>query len=188
MTEVKFGEILGPEDEASRAKRVRSRFWATLRKAARAVPFSEDLVAAYYCALDPADPAPGARHPSGGARLFRPALRRGARHPGRHRLCRRRDDPRRGDLGGRRPHRAAAPRGGARGAQRRRAGRPALPGVSGGPPFLQDIPARSRHHPARANCRAGRCGATIFLSIFSAFSWFRRETWQDGGRTGLAKK
>jgi uncharacterized membrane protein YkvA (DUF1232 family) len=56
MTEVKFGEILGPEDEASRAQRVRSRFWATLRKAARAVPFSEDLVAAYYCALDPQTP------------------------------------------------------------------------------------------------------------------------------------
>ena len=56
MSEVKFGEILGPEDEASRAKRVRSRFWTTLRKAARAVPFSEDLVAAYYCALDPATP------------------------------------------------------------------------------------------------------------------------------------
>ncbi len=56
MNEVKFGEILGPEDEASRAKRVRSRFWATLRKAARAIPFSEELVAAYFCALDPATP------------------------------------------------------------------------------------------------------------------------------------
>jgi uncharacterized membrane protein YkvA (DUF1232 family) len=56
MSEVKYGEILGPEDEASRAKRVRSRFWTTLRRAARAVPFSEDLVAAYYCALDPATP------------------------------------------------------------------------------------------------------------------------------------
>lgn len=56
MSEVKYGDILGPEDEASRAKRVRSRFWTTLRKAARAVPFSEELVAAYYCALDPATP------------------------------------------------------------------------------------------------------------------------------------
>jgi uncharacterized membrane protein YkvA (DUF1232 family) len=56
MTEVRFGEILGPEEEATRAKRVRSRFWATLRKAARAIPFSEELVAAYYCALDPATP------------------------------------------------------------------------------------------------------------------------------------
>ena len=39
MNEVKFGEILGPEDEATRAKRVRSKFWATLKKAARAIPF-----------------------------------------------------------------------------------------------------------------------------------------------------
>ena len=56
MNEVKFGEILGPEDEATRTKRVKSRFWTTFRKAARAIPFSEDLVAAYFCALDPATP------------------------------------------------------------------------------------------------------------------------------------
>lgn len=61
MTKVLHGEILGPEvlapeDEATRAERVRSRFWATFRKAARYVPFSEDLVAAYYCALDPSTP------------------------------------------------------------------------------------------------------------------------------------
>lgn len=56
MSEVKYGDILGPEDEASRAGRVRSRFFATLRRAARAIPFSEDLVAAYYCALDPQTP------------------------------------------------------------------------------------------------------------------------------------
>lgn len=56
MTEVKFGDILGPEDEASREKRVRSRFFATLRRAARFIPFSENLVAAYYCALDPLTP------------------------------------------------------------------------------------------------------------------------------------
>lgn len=61
MTKVLHGEvlgpeILGPEDEASRAERVRRRFWSTFRKAARYVPFSEDLVAAYYCALDPKTP------------------------------------------------------------------------------------------------------------------------------------
>jgi uncharacterized membrane protein YkvA (DUF1232 family) len=56
MSEVKYGDILGPGDDASRAERVRSRFFATLRKAARAIPFAEDLVAAYYCALDPATP------------------------------------------------------------------------------------------------------------------------------------
>jgi uncharacterized membrane protein YkvA (DUF1232 family) len=56
MADVKDGEILGPEDEAAREKRVRSKFWSTLRRAARAVPFSEELVAAYYCALDPQTP------------------------------------------------------------------------------------------------------------------------------------
>ncbi len=55
------GEILGPEilaaeDEAKRSDRVRRRFWLTFRKAARYVPFADDLVAAYYCALDPATP------------------------------------------------------------------------------------------------------------------------------------
>ena len=56
MDDVKFGEILGPEDEAAREKRVRSRFWSTLRKAAKVIPFADEVVAAYYCALDPATP------------------------------------------------------------------------------------------------------------------------------------
>ena len=56
------GEILEPDhtsggttkgaDEAS----VRAGFWRTFRKAAGQVPFAEDLVAAYYCALDPETP------------------------------------------------------------------------------------------------------------------------------------
>ncbi|MBN9009315.1 MAG: DUF1232 domain-containing protein [Rhizobiales bacterium] len=57
MRDVKYGEILEPEEEAERAERVRSRFWSTFRRAARAIPFAEELVAAYYCALDPATPA-----------------------------------------------------------------------------------------------------------------------------------
>ena len=56
VNEVLYGEILGPEDGARREKRVRSRFWATVRKAARAIPFVDDVVAAYFCALDPATP------------------------------------------------------------------------------------------------------------------------------------
>jgi uncharacterized membrane protein YkvA (DUF1232 family) len=56
MGNVLYGDILGPEDEESRAKRVRAKFWATLRKALRVIPFADDLVAAYYCALDPATP------------------------------------------------------------------------------------------------------------------------------------
>jgi len=56
MPEVLHGEILGPEPETDRAERVRARFWATLRKAARHIPFADELVAAYYCALDPETP------------------------------------------------------------------------------------------------------------------------------------
>lgn len=61
MDRVIEGEILGPEmlapeDEATRSERVRRKFWATFRKAAAYIPFAEDLVAAYYCALDPATP------------------------------------------------------------------------------------------------------------------------------------
>ena len=47
MSDVKYGEILGPEAESTRSERVKSRFWSTFRKAARQIPFTEDLVAAY---------------------------------------------------------------------------------------------------------------------------------------------
>lgn len=47
-------EILGPEE--AREERVRSGLWATVKRAARAVPFMEDVVAAWYCAIDPATP------------------------------------------------------------------------------------------------------------------------------------
>ncbi len=45
----------GPED--SRESRVRAGLWATVRRAARQIPFMPDVVAAYYCALDPQTPA-----------------------------------------------------------------------------------------------------------------------------------
>lgn len=60
MDEVKIGEILLPGDEQTqerREKTIRARFWPTLKRAVRYVPFSRDLVAAYYCALDPKTPA-----------------------------------------------------------------------------------------------------------------------------------
>ena len=55
MDDVKIGEILEPGDEDTRnarERRVRDKFWKTMRRAARQVPFMEDLVAAYYCAFD----------------------------------------------------------------------------------------------------------------------------------------
>ena len=41
---------------AERERKVRRDFWAKLKRFAGMVPFVEDLVAAYYCALDPATP------------------------------------------------------------------------------------------------------------------------------------
>ena len=49
------GEILGPETQDE--TRIRRDFWVTAKKAARSIPFMEDVIAAYYCSLDPATPA-----------------------------------------------------------------------------------------------------------------------------------
>ena len=49
------GDVLG-EDERTQfdqdEARVRRDFWITARKAAGSIPFMDELVAAYYCALD----------------------------------------------------------------------------------------------------------------------------------------
>jgi uncharacterized membrane protein YkvA (DUF1232 family) len=55
VSKILDGEILGPEDE-KRKDQVRVNFWQTLKKAARVIPFSSDLVAAYFCAMDPQTP------------------------------------------------------------------------------------------------------------------------------------
>ncbi|MES0883557.1 YkvA family protein [Roseibium sp. SCP14] len=47
-------EILGPEEEQKQS--IRQKLLATARKAARQIPFMEDVVAGYFCALDPATP------------------------------------------------------------------------------------------------------------------------------------
>ncbi|MEW5420636.1 YkvA family protein [Amorphus sp. 3PC139-8] len=49
-------EILPPDHPFAQEDVVRNRFWRTARRAAGQIPFVEDLVAAYYCALDPATP------------------------------------------------------------------------------------------------------------------------------------
>ena len=59
MDRAKIGEILKPagvREDARREADVRDRFWRTARRAARQVPFMEDVVAAYYAALDRATP------------------------------------------------------------------------------------------------------------------------------------
>lgn len=60
MDEAKIGEILTPvsaEETRRREERVRARFWRTVKRAARTIPFMDEVVAAYYCALDSDTPA-----------------------------------------------------------------------------------------------------------------------------------
>lgn len=55
MSDIKYGDILEPGDEETRAENertVREGFWAKLRKTAAHIPFARDAVAAYYCATD----------------------------------------------------------------------------------------------------------------------------------------
>lgn len=55
MDDVKIGEILLPGDEArqeSQERTVLKKFWPTMKKAIRQIPFSRDVVAAFYCATD----------------------------------------------------------------------------------------------------------------------------------------
>jgi uncharacterized membrane protein YkvA (DUF1232 family) len=47
-------EIIGPEHE--RAFKVRADFWRVARKAARSIPFMDEVVAAYFCAFDSRTP------------------------------------------------------------------------------------------------------------------------------------
>lgn len=54
------GELLLPGSEREQARqeaKVRKGFLPTLKRALRHIPFAEDLVASYHCALDPQTPA-----------------------------------------------------------------------------------------------------------------------------------
>lgn len=50
------GELLTPQEIRDRAAQVERGFWPKLRKVARRIPFSEDLVSAFYCAMDTETP------------------------------------------------------------------------------------------------------------------------------------
>ncbi|MGO4438044.1 YkvA family protein [Rhizobium sp. RAF56] len=59
MDDIKFGEILLPGDEDTQDRRersVRNKFWPTFRRAVRQIPFAREVVAGFYCALDPQTP------------------------------------------------------------------------------------------------------------------------------------
>ncbi len=49
-------EILGPEEAEEKQARIKKRFWPTVRKALGAIPFMDEVVAAYYAMLDPQTP------------------------------------------------------------------------------------------------------------------------------------
>jgi hypothetical protein len=56
MDDVKIGEILLPGDEDTQQRQeqqVKAKFWPTMKRAVRRLPFSRDVVAAFYCATDP---------------------------------------------------------------------------------------------------------------------------------------
>jgi uncharacterized membrane protein YkvA (DUF1232 family) len=61
MKKILYGEILDPEPGPEKANRdesdVRRGFWSKIRNHAGKVPFIEDVVAAYFCALDPETPS-----------------------------------------------------------------------------------------------------------------------------------
>lgn len=59
MKKVEIDEILLPGDEAQQQERsrdIREQFWAKAKTAANRIPFMDEVVAAYYCALDPQTP------------------------------------------------------------------------------------------------------------------------------------
>jgi uncharacterized membrane protein YkvA (DUF1232 family) len=51
-----FGADFSDASFSDRAHKVRSDFWVKLKRFAGKVPFVDDVVAAYYCALDPVTP------------------------------------------------------------------------------------------------------------------------------------
>lgn len=60
IDERKISDILrigSDEDFRKREKRVHSSFFDTVRRSLRHVPFMEDVVASYYCAIDSETPA-----------------------------------------------------------------------------------------------------------------------------------
>ncbi|WP_127521640.1 YkvA family protein [Mesorhizobium sp. Z1-4] len=59
LDHVTIGAVLAPvsaEETRWREERVRSKFWRTVKRAVRQIPFMDEVVAAYYCALDTETP------------------------------------------------------------------------------------------------------------------------------------
>lgn len=55
ISEEKIGEILAPVSvgkQESRREKVRSKFWSKARGAAKSIPMMDEVIAAYFCAMD----------------------------------------------------------------------------------------------------------------------------------------
>ena len=56
MKREKIEEILEPERGHSAEREVQSDFWRKVKQTARQIPFMDEVVAAYFCAMDPDTP------------------------------------------------------------------------------------------------------------------------------------
>ena len=59
MEKAKIDEILMPDDDQDfekKQKNVKDGFWRKVKTSAARIPFMEDVVASYYCAMDPETP------------------------------------------------------------------------------------------------------------------------------------
>ena len=56
LREAAMGREMSMDTLSEREQKIRRDFWTKLKRVAGNVPFVEDLVAAYYCAMDPATP------------------------------------------------------------------------------------------------------------------------------------
>lgn len=59
MKKAEIDEILSSDDahkNTENEQTIRNKFWLKFRETANRIPFSQDVAAAYYCALDPQTP------------------------------------------------------------------------------------------------------------------------------------
>ncbi len=56
MKNERIDEILEPEKGSKQQEHVQSEFWSAVKRAANRIPFMEEVVAAYFCAMDPDTP------------------------------------------------------------------------------------------------------------------------------------
>ena len=56
MNRDRIEEILEPEKGNDQKARVESEFWRAVKRNARRIPFIDEVVAAYFCAMDPQTP------------------------------------------------------------------------------------------------------------------------------------